>query len=607
MSKIKILPERLTNKIAAGEVVQRPSSIVKELVENSIDAGATEITGVIRSGGKSLVEVIDNGEGMTKDDLLLAFERYATSKIYKVADLEQINTLGFRGEALASIASVARLTAISTPQDAEMGHELFIEGGAFRKIKPHPPQPGTTISVKNLFFNVPARRKFLKSTAVEFRHIVEVMRKFALINPQLRFNLVHNDKEVLGLRPENLPQRIETLFAPEYKRNLIAVDVEQGDLSLKGVLGNLNLVRARRGEQFFYVNCRFVSDRLMSHAIASGYGALVSRGEYPFYCLNLSLTPAQVDVNVHPTKMEVKFRNQNQIYQFLKHSVEDNIGELTRTAPNLDSFAPRHYYAAHPFSSEGTKTQAKSQDKGVEPEKPTIPQEVEKDKKSQQRIPLHFTRQVDQHKWEQRAKRFTQREPEDAEDETLPEVNVFQLHRKYILSQVKSGLVIIDQHVAHERILYDEALKSMQMDRNNAQQLLFPQVVELSVTDLSVLLEILPYLEKVGFRVKEFGKQTVAVDAVPAGMSWGNEGKVIKDILDHYQDLGTQETDIQSKVAASFACKAAVKAGDVLSKVEMLSLVDRLFATKNPYFCPHGRPIIINLNLEDLDKRFERG
>ncbi len=599
MPKIRILSEQLTNKIAAGEVVQNPASIIKELVENSIDAGADQITVNIRNGGKTLCQVIDNGEGMNKDDLLLAFERYATSKIAEVEDLLNIRTLGFRGEALASIAAVAQLDAVSTLLGADTGHLLRIEGGTFKTIQPHSPEPGTAITVKSLFYNVPARRKFLKSSELEFRKIVDVMRKFALIHPEIEFRLMHNEREVFRLRKENLQERIVHLFSTEYRENLLPFEFDLGDMSVGGFIGNLNLVRARRGEQFFYVNQRFVSDRLMNNAIVTGYSGLLSRGEYPFYCIRLQLPPGKVDVNVHPSKMEVKFQEESRVYQFLKNSVGESLHEITKVAPDLARFAPATYYAP-PVVPRTVPEQF------PESHLPFDPQAAKPSTGAQQEMPIHFSQKLDQETWKQRAHRYTEQVDVPPPDGYSVHAQVHQLHNKYIISQVKSGLILIDQHVAHERILYEEALQSMQSDQWKAQQLLFPQVVELSVTDFSALLEILPYLEKLGFRAKEFGKQAIMVEAVPAGMRWGNEKTIIKEILDFYQEFGTKDTSIQSKVAASYSCKAAVKSGDPLTEEEMRNLVDRLFATKNPYFCPHGRPIIVNISLKELDKRFER-
>ena len=609
MSKIKILSDQLTNKIAAGEVVQRPASLIKELVENSLDAGATDITIVVKNGGKSLCQVIDNGDGMSKDDLLLAFERYATSKIATTEDLMAIRTLGFRGEALASIAAIAIVNAISIEKGADSGYELRIEGGSFRNIKPVAATQGTNISVKNLFFNVPARRKFLKSRDVEFRHIIDIIRKFSMIHPLVQFTLIHNDKEVLRLRSEELLERIVHLYSGEYRGNLIRIEEKQTDMTLTGYIGNLNLVRARRGDQYLFVNNRFINDRLMSYAIGKAYSNVISRGEFPFYCLHLELDPAAVDVNVHPTKMEVKFREQNSVYRFLEDSVRDGLREILNVIPDLSRFVPEHYYSSLPENRQDKGSSVIGVETGSQKpqsEPADNMQSFRKSPESQTDLSLHFSRRKASEQWTERARRFVEQGLPEAQMDYRPDVPLYQLHNKYIITQVKSGLVIIDQHVAHERILYDNAIRAMSEQPWRGQQLLFPQVIELSVTDFSLLLEVLPFLEKVGFSIREFGKNTIALEAVPAGMTWGNESTIVKEILDHYQEFGTKDTSIQSKVAASYSCKAAIKSGDKLSQEEMRNLVDNLFATKDPYFCPHGRPIIVNLTLKELDKRFER-
>lgn len=612
MSKIKILSDQLTNKIAAGEVVQRPASLVKELVENSLDAGASEITVVIKNDGRTLCQVVDNGEGMSKDDLLLAFERYATSKIATAEDLTAIRTLGFRGEALASIAAVSIVNAVSAEKGADSGYELRIEGGSFREIKPAAALPGTNISVKNLFYNVPARRKFLKSREVEFRHIVDIIRKFSMIHPQVLFVLIHNDREVLRLRPETLLDRIVNLYSGEYRENLIKINESRNDVKLSGYIGNLNLVRARRGDQYLFVNQRFVSDRLMNYAISSVYSSLISRSEYPFYCLHLELDPMMVDVNVHPTKMEVKFREQNRIYRFLEESVRAGLQEIMHVIPDLTRFAPEHYYSAGPAVKQADRPEREPVS-GQDSEKRQLTQSedefsavsgIQTDRQTEIRLPS--VRRSTDEQWSDRAKRFIEQGLPESQTDYRPDVPLYQLHHKYIITQVKSGLVIIDQHVAHERILYENAIRAMSEHPWRAQQLLFPEIIELSVTDFSLLLEVLPFLEKIGFSLREFGKNTVALEAVPAGMTWGHESTIIKDILDHYQEYGTKDASIQHKVAASYSCKAAIKSGDKLTQEEMRNLVDNLFATTNPYFCPHGRPIIVNLTLKELDKRFER-
>ena len=589
MSKIRILPETLTNKIAAGEVVQRPASVVKELMENSIDAGARMITVIIKNGGKSLIQVVDDGNGMDRDDLLLAFERYATSKIKDENDLSRISTLGFRGEALASIASVSIVDAVSGVKGDMEAYELKIVGGEFKDIRPHSNIGGTSISIRNLFFNVPARRKFLKSAEIELKNIIDIFRKFALAYPEKSFVLIHNDREIYNLRPSDLADRIAELYSPEYRKNIVEVFGEERELSISGFIGNLNLIRPRRGEQTFFVNRRYVSNRTLSNAVISAYRSVISGDEYPFYCLNLMIPPDKVDVNVHPAKMEVKFREDYRVFQFVKISIGKYVEEVKKSIPGFDKPRIWEYYEIKKES--GGFAEEKDRERKVTAEIARLKLE-DADNRSQV--------------WKERAKKFSEHLKEESSVPPGVGIPVFQFAERYIITQVKSGLVIIDQHVAHERILYEAALKAVTQGSWKPQQLLFPQVIELSAEDFSVLLEILPYLNKIGFRMREFGRNTIVVDAVPAGMRWGRESTIIKEIIDTYVEYRKHESSAVKSVAASYACKAAIKAGDKLTEEEMINLVDRLFTTSNPYFCPHGRPIIVNLSLDEIDKRFKR-
>ena len=589
MSKIRILPETLTNKIAAGEVVQRPASVVKELMENSIDAEARTITVIIKNGGKSLIQVVDDGNGMDRDDLLLAFERYATSKIKDENDLSRISTLGFRGEALASIASVSIVDAVSGVKGDMEAYELKIVGGEFKDIRPHSNIGGTSISIRNLFFNVPARRKFLKSAEIELKNIIDIFRKFALAYPEKSFVLIHNDREIYNLRPSDLADRIAELYSPEYRKNIVEVFREERELSISGFIGNLNLIRPRRGEQTFFVNRRYVSNRTLSNAVISAYRSVISGDEYPFYCLNLMIPPDKVDVNVHPAKMEVKFREDYRVFQFVKISIGKYVEEVKKSIPGFDKPRIWEYYETKKES--GGFAEEKDRERKVTAEIARLKLE-DADNRSQV--------------WKERAKKFSEHLKEESSVPPGVGIPVFQFAERYIITQVKSGLVIIDQHVAHERILYEAALKAVTQGSWKPQQLLFPQVIELSAEDFSVLLEILPYLNKIGFRMREFGRNTIVVDAVPAGMRWGRESTIIKEIIDTYVEYRKHESSAVKSVAASYACKAAIKAGDKLTEEEMINLVDRLFTTSNPYFCPHGRPIIVNLSLDEIDKRFKR-
>ena len=599
MSNIQVLSDAVTNKIAAGEVVQRPASALKELVENSIDAGADEIIVHVDDGGRKRIQVIDNGDGMSKDDLVLSFERHATSKIYGEEDLETISTLGFRGEALASIAAVARVEAKSRTEESEVGHVIQIHGGEIKDVTPAGMNTGTQMTVKDLFFNTPARRKFLKGKRTEFRHINETIRRFALGYPYIRFALYHDDREQMNLPPAPLEERIGSIFGNSYPKNLIEIDEEYRGISLFGYIGNHTLVRKSRGEQFWFLNHRYIADSLLNTAIYKGYRHMIQRGEYPFFVLNLDLDPQEFDVNVHPAKMEVKFRDQWQLYNYIRNVVERSFGDVLHTAKQFDRPANEN--------SDDVTTQSDWTDTIRPLEKPRFtPQSPAPDQPESPR----FTRQAPGSTPEQeqpdlvgRVNRFAQRQQPQEGD--IAE-QVWQVHKLYILSQIKSGLVVIDQHAAHERILFEEAMESFEKQNIASQQLLFPQVIEFSSDDFNLMLELLPHLEKIGFELKEFGKNTVVLNATPSDMRGGDEAKLIREIIDEYKERRDKDNPTHYKLAASYSCKAAIKAGDVLSEEEMRILIHRLFQCKHPYHCPHGRPVIVNLGLDELHKRFER-
>ena len=578
MKPILSLPEDLRNKISAGEVVERPASVIKELLENSIDAGATDITVVVEKGGHQLIQVRDNGHGITADGLTQAFLRYTTSKISKVDDLFKIRTLGFRGEALASIASVSEINVASSV-DESPGYQMDLVNGVTDAIKAAPPIGGTEITVRNLFYNTPARKKFLKSATTEFRQIVKMLRRFGLEFPEVSFQLVHNDKTILNLTPESLEERIIALTDPSYGDQLLPVNMIKGDYNISGFIGTLNLVRGRPGDQYLFVNRRFIQNRLLNSAVYSAYESLVKRGEYPFSLLNLVLPPDQLDVNVHPRKIEVRFTDEWRIYHVVKSAVREALASILATIPSFE----QHVGQMVTFGKE------------IDP--------------NQRQEPLWFTpaKQSDSGADLQRAKEYVSNLADQKEEASAIEGSImWQVHDKYIISQINSGLVIIDQHVAHERVLFEDALLAFDSTPLSAQTLLFPEILEFSPDEYSVLLDILPYLEKLGFRMKENGQNKILLEAIPSDMGWGNENSVIRDIIDHYVANREKSSSYVENLAASFACHAAVKAGDSLTIEEMQVLVNRLFSTKHPYYCPHGRPIIVQLSLAELDQRFER-
>lgn len=576
---ISRLSEDLQNKISAGEVVERPSSVVKELLENSLDANSNQIDITIEQGGNQLIQVRDNGIGIKKDQLPNSIKRFHTSKLSKLDDLFNINTLGFRGEALASIASVAQLSIISDDGNSG-GAEISVKDGQAGGIKPAPSISGTQITIQNLFYNTPARRKFLKTPRTEGRKIIEMVKRFGLSNPQVGFSLVVDGKKVINLLIETLSERIGSLFDNTYQKNIIPIEISKADFTFTGYIGNLNLVRKRFGEQYIYLNGRYIKDRLLNSAVYSSYQSLVQRGEYPFFIINIQMPYEQVDVNVHPMKTEVRFNDEWRVYHVLKSGVSQSLSEILNTIPNFQR-----------ISSDSSSFFQNSN--------------------NQSSIDFNNTIQgnglVSNLEKTDRAKLYASNI--DSSKDGIDNFNIekmWQVHKKYIISELNSGLVVIDQHVAHERVLYEECLQAFESKIMSSQTLLFPEEIEFSKDEYDILLEIFPYLEKIGFKIVETENSKLVVEATPSDISWGDEKKIIKEIIDEFISTRKKYSSYKEALAASFACKAAVKAGDQMSKDEMVMLVNRLFSTEHPYYCPHGRPIIMQLSLEELDRRFER-
>jgi len=599
-SKIKLLPLDLTNKIAAGEVVERPASVVKELIENALDAGATQITVVVKDGGRVLIQVVDNGCGMSREDAQMAFQRHATSKIATAADLEAIRTLGFRGEALASIASVAQVVLKTMEPGATEATVVELEGGVQSNLTIAAGTPGTSIAVKNLFFNTPGRRKFVKSTTTEYRQILAVINRFCVGYPGVYFTFVHNDEVILDMPPAgSLAERVFTLYGSRMRDALVTLQDRGPACEISGVLGKQSTVRSSRGEQFLFLNRRYISDRSLQHAVISGYGEMLAHGGFPFFAVFLRVDPTRVDVNVHPTKMEVKFADDRLIYALLRTAVKQTLntnavipvandfaravpvvtwpaaperpaleGESPAAAPGPNNFAPADFRVRHP-----------GRQLGLPLPPPTTP-----------------------------ADRPMELAPE-AQSRLHERTNVWQVHNRYIFSQIPSGLVVIDQHVAHERILYEQALEAFTKQEPATQRLLFPVVIELSAEDYDIAFEMLPFLAKIGFALKPFGHRTLLLEGVPPGTRYSTtlqDSKVILDMVDEYKRGKREKLEIRENIAASFACHSAIRSGDRLTLASMNALIDQLFATKSPYFCPHGRPVVVNIPLAELDKRFGR-
>lgn len=595
---IKILPESLSNQIAAGEVVDRPSSVVKELVENAIDARASEITIIVHDGGKTLIQVMDNGTGMSEKDAILAFERHSTSKIRNPEDLNRIETMGFRGEALASIGSVSRVEIKTRIKDDSTCTLFSLEGGLIQDLSKSSGNEGTSIAVKNLFFNTPARRKFLKSDRVEYRHILQVVNRYFLAFSRITFHFYKNEEEVFNLPATDYKNRITQVYGEKYGDNVVELELSYGEKSIKGFLGNMDLFRQTRGDQYLFLLNRYIQNKNLNWAVVSAYEAMLPRGSHPFYAIYLDVDPESIDVNVHPSKIEVRFEDERAIYGLIYRAAKQAL-QTNAVIPVLGiqhSNADMEYETVPVISKPSTEKSSNDINLQFEQEKQDLAFPFEFRKQKREIDPdLHpEITSLPPDPGEQKI------EQQDFKDQ----VSVWQLHNKYLFSQIKSGLIIIDQHLAHERILYEQAIKLFKTARPVAQQQLFPKTVELSPEDFEVLLEMQFYLSKLGFVVKEFGKNTVIIEAIPSELKKANEDKVLQEMIDDYKQ--NKESDIREKIAITYSCKNAIKAGDPLKQEEIILLIDNLFATQNPYFCPHGRPVIVTVPIEELDRRFLR-
>jgi len=611
--KIKILPENIANKIAAGEVVQRPESVVKELIENSIDAGASTIEVVIKKAGKSLIQVFDDGSGMSEDDAVLCIQKHATSKISEYSDLENILTLGFRGEALSSIAAVSQFEIKTETKDEDIGtivriddtDKIIIEKGSFSK--------GTSVAVKNLFYNTPARRNFLKSDVTELKHIIDTFNKIALSHPKTNFKFHNDDEIIFNYSAGSIEDRICQVFADNMLDALIKVEERTDFLSLYGYAGKPTMLRKSKGEQYLFLNGRAVISRQINHAVFAAYENILEKGDYPFFILFLDIDPQRIDVNVHPSKLEVRFDDEKDVYSFVNAVVKKSIAshdlvplmQFTDTTPEGEKIKFNNFnkVGTNDFSDRPSFNERKS---------------VAKTDFSDRDIDLLFSAIPENIKRENISSHpFEKNEPVEVfhEANTLEQKNgneegatfIIQLHNKYILSQIKTGLMIVDQHVAHERILYEKALKRFEANLPFSQQLLFPKTLELDPGSFGLLKEVNPFMVKLGFTIKFFSKNTIVIEGVPDDIKSGSEEKILLEIINEYiTNQREKKLDSRENIAKSYSCKAAIKAGDYLSEKEMRLLIDQLFATSMPYVCPHGRPIVIKISLDEFDRRFGR-
>jgi len=582
MNLIQKLPVGVANKIAAGEVVERPSAVVKELIENSIDAGSQHIDIYIIEGGKERIQVVDDGSGMSQEDAVMSLERFSTSKIFEFEDLEKLTTFGFRGEAVASIASVSLMEIKTKYDESREGVLVRCEGGDVIEVRSIPWNKGTSVTVNNLFFNTPARRKFQKNALSEARQIYRVFRYYALAYPELYLSLHHDGRCIWRLQPADLIQRISDVFDPKIRNNLIKVSFQNNLYSLFGYTSIPEWTRSTRNDQYLFINKRYIKNRTVEHGVYQGYGTTLGHSAgHPFFILMLTLPPDLYDINIHPSKLEAKFQDERGIHHLFSHAVRSCLGltdmmDYSETAGkknelsqgNSERFPEQHTSTAHTVERAPLELDFEGQrsknDKGVSTDDSAIGEKL-----------------IDREK-------------------------VWQVHNCYIFSQVKNGLIIIDQHVAHERILYEKALRRLEGGEKPSQQLLFPQAVQLDKDEIIILRELLPDLSKLGFGIKVSETDTILIESTPLEIKAGREINTLRNIFEEYQKDEYKDLSVYDRLAMSFACRSAIMKGDKLTVDEMYKLIDDLFATEFPYFCPHGRPTVIDFSLNDLNARFLR-
>lgn len=605
---IHLLPDAVANQIAAGEVVQRPASAVKELMENAIDAGADSIQLLVRDAGKTLLQVIDNGSGMHENDALKSFQRHATSKIRRAEDLFAIRSMGFRGEALASIAAIAQVELKTRRHEDEVGLVLRIEGSKVTHQEPVATSAGTNIAVKNLFFNIPARRNFLKSNPVEMRHIVDEFHRVALAHPEIHFTFHSDGNEIYHLRSGTLKQRIVHLFGKSYNERLVPIEEDTTIINLKGFIGKPTFAKRTRGEQFFFVNKRFIRDPYLNHAILNAYEGVLAPETFPLYVLFIDIDPSKIDINVHPTKTEIKYEDERSIYAIVRSAVKRSLGryhitpsldfeqetgfaQMIENNPSTEIKAPQIKFNPdfNPFSA------ANNADGGVRNGGGSVFQNWD--------TLYEITKRAES----------KQLDLEDSGDaETEPEKNIsnrlFQLHRKYIISQVHSGFMLIDQQAAHERILYEQFLSLLESRKGTSQSSLFPKTIQFTAGDAALLDELLPEIECLGFQISSLGKGTYVVDGIPADLrSDINENEILEQLLEDFKNNKAHlKVSTRDNLARSLARGAAIKEGTELSPIEMAGLIDQLFACESANIAITGRPIILTFTLAELMKRFEK-
>jgi len=599
---IQLLPDSVANQIAAGEVIQRPASVVKELLENALDAGATEITLIIKEAGKTLVQVVDNGKGMSETDARLCFEKHATSKIKSADDLFALNTMGFRGEALASVAAIAHVELKTKQADNELGTCILIEGSEVISQNSCQHQNGTSISVKNLFYNVPARRNFLKSHTAELRHIIDEFQRVALTSPDVAYTFYNNGQILFQLKTSNLKQRIIGIFGVNYNERLVPLSQESTHVNIQGFIGKPEFAKKTRGEQFFFANNRFIKHPYFHHAVANTFQELIPENAVPSYFIFIDVDPKSIDVNIHPTKVEVNFLDKQLIYSILGSSIKKALAENNLT-PALD------------FETEPSLNFDFPTDRPVRPPQIKIDPDYnpfensastgssfqkEKDPNLQNWEKI-YTPSVENTGEQEFQKSFETNSQSEGEENNQP---VVQSGLKYIITSVKSGLMVIHQQLAHERILFENYLERFQKGKSPSQQLLFPIQLHFSVTDSEIIKELLPDLKKIGFDLEQFSQQNYVANGAPLEVQESQIQTLLEQIIENHKALKHFDQDRNINFAKSLARQLAIKTGKRLKTEEMTRLINELFACQIPDKSPGGQTIIKIINTEELDEKF---
>ena len=598
---IKLLPDSVANQIAAGEVIQRPASAVKELMENALDAGATQIDLIVKEAGKSMIMVVDNGCGMSETDARMCFERHVTSKISRAEDLFAIRTMGFRGEALASIAAIAQVELKTRRKEDEVGTKIIIEGSVVKEQSLVPMQTGTTFTIKNLFFNVPARRNFLKSTQAEMRHIVEEFTRVTLMNPEIGFTLNSDGKEVYHLYPGNLKQRIMGLFGSNYEEKLLPVRQETDRVCIDGYIVKAEFAKKTRGEQYFFVNKRFIKHAYLHHAIENAYLEMIPKDSFPGYFLNIEVDPADIDINIHPTKTEVNFLDVKLVYAILHAAVRKAIGQHN-LSPMID------FDESPELNNDFGSAIGMSKPLTI----PNVPMDPNFNPFRKESSPreTHWVgsyqpqRNTPSDDWRLLYGERTDQPNGNSETKEATSNNQYlQVNQSYIVTTVKSGMLVIDQHLAHTRVLFEKFLKELENHNGLSQQELFPQALSLNVNDASLIKEMLPDLENLGFVLEQANPTTYMVMGTPSDAAGCDSVALLEKILDNYKiNRSDLQLDRKLNLAKTMAVQLAIKPQTRLSEMEMQNLVDQLFACNVAEVAPNGKKIYVILNMEDLFK-----